>query len=376
MNNISYWEQDTYFSDLSVVIVGSGIVGLNAAIQLKKRDPIARILILERGPLPSGASTKNAGFACFGSATELLADLRKYPEAEVFALVERRWKGLQRLRAIVGDAALSLEQWGGYEVFDQQEVFEHCADQLHYLNARLTEVIGPQVYAVTDDRIETFGFRNVKHLIFNAYEGQINSGTMMKALAEKARTMGIEILNGVNVRAIHDEGHQASIMLEGGYSIKTNRVLITTNGFAKELLPSLDVSPGRGQVLVTKPVEGLRLKGTFHYDEGYFYFRNVGNRVLLGGGRNLDFDAEATTAFGLTPLVQERLMALLHDMILPDHEVEIESRWSGIMGFGSQQAPIVRAVSERVFCAVKMQGMGVAIGSLVGEEAATMMLDL
>ena len=43
------------------------------------------------------------------------------------------------------------------------------------------------------------------------------------------------------------------------------------------------------------------LKGAFHYDEGYVYFRNIDNRVLLGGGRNLA-KAETTDVFGTTNL--------------------------------------------------------------------------
>ncbi|MDP4601126.1 MAG: FAD-dependent oxidoreductase, partial [Polaribacter sp.] len=68
--NLSYWELKEWFSNIDFTIVGSGIIGLNCALQLKKKHPNARILILEKGILPQGASTKNAGFACFGSLSE------------------------------------------------------------------------------------------------------------------------------------------------------------------------------------------------------------------------------------------------------------------------------------------------------------------
>ena len=60
--------------DIDYLIVGSGIVGLTCAIQLKAKDPEARVVIVEQGDRPSGASIKNAGFACFGSVSELLDD--------------------------------------------------------------------------------------------------------------------------------------------------------------------------------------------------------------------------------------------------------------------------------------------------------------
>ena len=108
-------------------------------------------------------------------------------------------------------------------------------------------------------------------------------------------------------------------------------------------------------------------------DEGYYYFRNIENRILLGGGRNLDFKGEATSTFGETTLIQTRLEEILRSIILPDTPFEIDLRWSGIMGMGNQKKPIVKQLANNVFCGVRMGGMGIAIGSLVGRELANLM---
>ena len=106
--NLSYWEKDTYFSNIDVLIIGSGIVGLTAALELKAANPSRKIIVIERGFLPCGASSKNAGFSCFGSVSELLDDLTKNSEDNVFQIVEKRWKGLQQLRKNLGDQNLEL----------------------------------------------------------------------------------------------------------------------------------------------------------------------------------------------------------------------------------------------------------------------------
>ena len=59
--NLSYWEKDTYFSNIDILIIGSGIVGLTAALELKSANPSQKIIVIERGFLPCGASSKNAG---------------------------------------------------------------------------------------------------------------------------------------------------------------------------------------------------------------------------------------------------------------------------------------------------------------------------
>jgi glycine/D-amino acid oxidase-like deaminating enzyme len=134
------------------------------------------------------------------------------------------------------------------------------------------------------------------------------------------------------------------------------------------------VEPARNQVIVTKPIEGLKVKGCFHYDKGYFYFRNIENRILIGGGRNLDIQNEMTDTFGTTPIIQNAINELLQNVILPNQKYEIEHIWSGILGIGSIKKPIIEMISPNIGVAVRMGGMGVAIGSLVGEEGAEMIL--
>jgi thioredoxin reductase len=99
---VSFWEFNSWFKDLDLIVIGSGIVGLNTAIEYKKRNRKAKILILEKGILPEGASTKNAGFACFGSPSEILSDLKNQTIEEVENLIYRRVKGLELLKSNLG----------------------------------------------------------------------------------------------------------------------------------------------------------------------------------------------------------------------------------------------------------------------------------
>jgi len=368
----SYWERTTFIDDADVIIIGSGIVGLSAALKLKKLDPALKVLVLERGFLPSGASTKNAGFACFGTVSEQLALLEHSSEDEVARLVNYKWRGLKRLRQNLGDNAIEYYQYGGYELFFDEETdrADECMDQMSYLNKLLHQAIGSdEIYSVATKKIPDFGFNKVSRMIYNAFEGQINTGKMMRALLQKVYDAGILVLNSCAVMAIEQQDKGIYLKTSQG-NFKTGKVILATNAFANQLFPELKVIPGRGQVLVTKPVAGLKLKGTYHFDEGYYYFRNIDNRVLFGGGRNLDFNAEATWEFGHTYKVKEKLTNVLNEVILPGQHFEIDYWWSGIMGFGDDINPIVKQVEPNVFCAVRCNGMGVAMGSLVGEEVA------
>lgn len=366
--NFSYWEVKAYFNRFDLIVIGSGIVGLSTAISFKLRNKKAKILILERGLFADGASSKNAGFACFGSPGELLDDLSKMPEHQVWDTVKMRWEGLQILRKRLKDKNIDFRPYGGYELFKKEVDLERCSDKLPYLNRQIKKLLNlKECYVETPPEAQRF--KSIKGLIFNAYEGQIDTSLMMKNLIALAHRNDIQILNNVTAKNVQDNSDLVEIECDCGI-FKASKVVIATNGFAASLLNIKDVKPARAQVLITKPIKNLKIKGTFHYQQGYYYFRNIDNRILFGGGRNLDFKTETTTVQGLNPGIQRQLDTMLREIILPETPFEIEQRWSGIMGVGSEKKPIIKNVSKNVLAAVRMGGMGVAIGSLVGEKAA------
>jgi glycine/D-amino acid oxidase-like deaminating enzyme len=372
-SNLSYWEHQSFFGPADVAVVGAGLVGLTAALYLKARRPSWRVVVLERGPLPSGASTKNAGFACFGSISELLEQEKR---GDLQAVVAARYEGLRRLRELLGDDALRYRSEGGYELFrtdTDAALAAECRSKIDYFNQLLAPVVGhARTFKDATAEAGRFGFRGVGTLLKNECEGSLDAGRMMRALLARAWAADVPVLTNCAVEALETDGDgPVEVGLANGATVLAGQVLLATNAFAAELYPALDVAPGRGQVLVTEPLPHRKLPGTFHYDRGYAYFRQLADgRVLLGGGRNLDFAAEATTAPGLTDPVQHYLENLLQEVILPGHCPRIDYRWSGVMGFGPALAPIVEWAAPGVLAAVRCNGMGVALGAGIGWQAA------
>lgn len=367
--NYSYWEIKEWFHNVDFTIVGSGIVGLNCALRLQKEHPKAKILILEKGMLPQGASSKNAGFACFGSLSELIDDLKTHTEEEVLNLVNKRWEGLQLLRKTLGDKNIDYQENKGYELFLDTNFYDECLGERKKINSLLKPIFKTEVFKEDDN---FFKFEKIHQgYITNQFEGQIDTGKMIGELLLKVQKAGIRILNNTSVEDF-TENMNSVLVKTNRVAFKTNKLCIATNGFANQLLKE-NVLPARAQVLITKPIDNLHIKGTFHLDKGYYYFRNIDNRILFGGGRNLDFKTEETSEFGQTLLVQNKLEELLKTTILPNTNFEIDHRWSGIMGVGNQKKAIVKQLSNNVFCGVRLGGMGVAIGSLVGKELADLL---
>ena len=371
--NYSYWELKQYFTEFDLIVIGAGIVGLSSAISYKNKNKKAKILILERGLLPNGASTKNAGFACFGSSSELLDDLSKNNSETIWETVLMRWQGLQILRKRLGDKGIDLNLWGGYELFDSKENKIKSLEKIKDLNKEIYHHLGLK-NCFSEYPKNNFGFKNTKGIILNKYEGQIDTGLMMQNLLLLAQKKGITVLNNIEIKAINDLGGKVELKSINGV-FKAKKVVVATNGFANELLKINNIKPARAQVLITKPISQLKIKGTFHYQEGYYYFRNIKNRLLFGGGRNINLKKEETSEIGLNSKIQNHLEYLLKTMILPNTAFEIEHRWSGIMGVGNEKKPIIKPISNNVIAAVRMGGMGIAIGSKVGEIVAKILKD-
>ncbi|PZD77389.1 FAD-binding oxidoreductase [Mesonia sp. K7] len=366
--SLSYWELKTYFTQVDFTIIGSGITGLNCALRLRENFPKAKILVLEKGVLPEGASTKNAGFACFGSVSELLDDLKTQSEGEVAHLVAKRYQGLQQLRNNLGDKNIGYKNYGGYEVFTENHtaLYEECFSRVEEINRLLQPIFSEKVFRESENKF-SFG-KVLPKFIYNAFEAQIDTGKMMHCLLRKAVQNDILILNHCHVKALEDTQNGVEVILDS-FSFQTQKVCIATNGFGQQLGIE-KVNPARAQVLITKPIENLQFKGTFHLEQGYYYFRNIDNRILLGGGRNLNVQGETTTEFSTTEQIQNQLDKLLSEVILPHQKAEIEHRWSGIMGVGKTKKPILKQVSNNVYCGVRLGGMGIAIGTFVGQQLA------
>ncbi|HVU59067.1 MAG TPA: FAD-dependent oxidoreductase [Puia sp.] len=381
MNDLSVWELESFYAPTDIIIAGSGFVGLWSAYYLKKLAPELSITILERGLIPTGASTRNAGFACFGSLTELIADADKMGEDKMLELVTMRYKGLRRINKLFSKKEIGFEHHGGYELITESAGVDvntpdvnTIRSQIDRFNRLLKKTVKMQkTFRLVNQKIAEFGFAGIRYLVENTPEAQLHSGRLCQALLRLVQSMGVTVLNNIEITGYERTGSHLRLHTNLPLSFTTSQLLVCTNAFARQLLPQLDIIPARGQVLVTSPIEGLPFKGTFHFDEGFYYFRNLGNRVLLGGARNKAFEAEQTEQMTITTPIQDELERFLKETVLPGRSYTIEHRWSGIMGMGSEKMPIVQAVDKQICCAVRMSGMGVALAPIVGEKVARLM---
>jgi len=353
---LSYWESTEWLQPPDLLIVGGGIVGASTALFYKQKYPNHRVMILDKGLMPEGASTRNAGFTCIGSISEHLADMETAGEDVVFGRIKRRWNGLNLLKKTMGEEAIGYRPTGGHEIFTDAKLFEMCCERIPEINRQLQERIGVgDVYRATE--------YEGRPAIFNRVEGAINSGRMMLQLHRRLAERGVETRWNCRVTSI-DNG---TVTLQSGLEIHPGKLVIATNGFTRHLT-DLPVKPARGYVFVTKPLADLAWRGTFHFDEGYIYFRDVDERLLIGGARNIAMAKEETAEFGVNQTIKDHLIRFVNDTLQIPDGWEIEQEWSGIMGMTENKEPIIKQMNPNTWVAAGLSGMGVAIGMQVAKD--------
>ena len=326
----------------------------------------------------SGASTRNAGFACFGSPTEIIDDLSREEENRTINRISNRISGLSIWKDWIPGNIIEWDECSGYEVFEREEEmnFKEVLDQLPYLNKIGESASGnPRIYS-KHQRISS----TLPYSIRIEGEASLNPGKAHNSLYNLNQELGNQIINGVNVpnrNYWHKNSEGWTIPTENGI-FKAKRVVIAANAWTPKILDSdLDITPGRGQILMIKSAKPISYKGVFHAKKGYLYFRNSNNSLIIGGGRNLFQTNETSLEMTTTKEVQDYLELYARDVLLPNQDFSIQNRWAGIMAFSKRgnKDPLLYWYEPDLLIASRMCGMGVALAPIIGIKASKKILE-
>lgn len=347
----SYWQDTAFRPPSDLLIIGAGLTGLCCAYHYLRRYPGHAVTILEKGPYSAGASVKNAGFACFGSPGELMADMAREDEKVVVERVEKRIRGLEGLRQIVTDDEMDFREKGGYEIFTDQESYHRLLAGIRNLNASLAQTTGMET---TFEPASINGYQ----AFFCRVEGVLHSGKLINRLIKIVQDLGARLITGADAVSITT----GKVFLKSETRpLVARKIIAATNGYTSSLFPELKIKPARGYVFVTHPLPKLSWRHSFHYYKGFVYFRNIGNRLLIGGARHLDPEAETTYQDGINPGIKSWLVHFTNHILKIGDDWRIDYEWSGIMGFTENKNPLAVEVEKDVFVLGGYSGMGVSM---------------
>lgn len=371
-HQLSWWEKSVILRTFDFAVLGAGLIGKQIAIKIKEKNPNARVALIDRSSISYGASTRNAGFACFGSVSEITDDLNRSSTEAVIALAKKRYSGIQQLITRYGAEQIGFRPTGSYEVFTDSDSAEAALSAFSEINRLLSEGAGLKD-VFTPMPAAKMGMQVQSECLYNPYEGMLNSGMLNETISDVAHRLGIVPLYGLNITSLNAVTNGYELVADSGIHINCSQLIIANNAFASAFLPGEDIQPARGQIIITEPLNELPFDGIFHSDKGYIYFRNVGNRVLIGGGRNHFYEAEHTYDMQGSDELRTFLETYLRETVLPGKAFKTEMHWSGIMAMGHEKLPVVKRVDPHLSICVRMSGMGVALGPVLSDEVCALL---
>ncbi|MBL4590446.1 MAG: FAD-binding oxidoreductase [Phycisphaerales bacterium] len=376
---ISLWQRTPANEEITceVAIVGAGITGLSAALELEAQG--RSCVILEADWIGSKASGRNAGYLMRGGAENyaLTADkIGREAAAFVWKWTEENLRGLK---------ALGIESTPGYAARpscliatseDEEAELRRAVAMMREdgFAAEIVEATDPPQDPIWWSGKPRLGLVNPHDAVCSPMEliDLLGAGLSSTPVFEQAEVYRMEQVDG------------RVCLRTKPITVHASRVLLCTNAYGAQLAPSLAeiITPHRGQMLAMKPkhASNARLEYSYYINRGSEYVRSAPNdQIIFGGARTYHAANEATANDDTTAEVQEHLESFVRELITDEYT--ITARWSGIMGFTPDGLPVIGAVpvngidDGKVWFCGGLTGHGMSMGYTTARHSVRVMLE-
>jgi glycine/D-amino acid oxidase-like deaminating enzyme len=355
----SFWLEEPYEplrserrgGRVDVAIVGAGVTGLSCALTLAEHGK--RVRVHEARTVASGASGRNGGFALGGGAMPYHVARDELGPERASWLWELAERALDRMEGLAGDALRRVGSlWLAADEQERGELLEEHAALVE--DGFAAEWI--------DEPAGALGGRYLGAVV-HPRDGSLQPARWVRRLAGHAAAAGVEIQEHDHVDSLE--------------ALDADAVVVASDGYPSGLLPAVDavVQPTRGQVVVTEPLDELLYDRPHYARHGFDYWQQLPDRrLVLGGRRDRDLEAESTADEATTPKIQAALEQFAAE--LAGTTPTITHRWSGIFGTTADRLPLVGPVpgQDGVWVARGYSGHGNVLGLACGELVANAVL--
>lgn len=359
---------------VDVAVVGAGLAGLSAALDLAARG--RRVAVLEAGEVGGGASGRNGGQAIHGLACD-----QSVIEAQLGAADARRvWdmtiEALDLLTRRMADHAIDAEWQPGYLGV---AVSPGKARALHRGARDLADRYGYPLQVIGRHDIgQWIDSPRYVAAVHDPRSGHLHPLKLVRGLAAAALRAGVSLHGHSRVRAL-EGGAPARLRTDQG-SLQADQVLLAGNVHLGDLVPSLQarIMPVGTYITCTEPLEPALLRalipsGSAVCDNNFVldYFRPTADHRLLYGGR---VSYSTTTPARLEHSLRRRLEGTFPRLA----GVRLDHTWGGFVDITLNRAPDFGRLpaaghAPNVYYLQGFSGHGLALTGLAGRLVAEAM---
>jgi gamma-glutamylputrescine oxidase len=330
-----------------VLIVGGGIAGTSLLWHLARRRIDA--VLVERHHVAWGASGRNAGFLLAGVASSYAEAVRGYGRErarEVWELTnENHDRMIEAARGHefgyrrLGSAILPASDAERALLIESEQLLQEDGFQARWDGTRL---VSPR-------------------------DGEVDPAALVASLARQAKPRAL--CEGVHVTAL--EPRRGGVIATAGEAqCVAGVVIMATNGYSPQLVPSLKIQPTRAQMLATAPESRRLVDMPVYSNYGYRYWRQLPTgEVLMGGWRDTSMESENTFDDGPTTEIQNHLDRAVREL---GAKGEVTHRWAGTMGFTESGLPLAGPLEgmPNVYICAGFSGHGMGFAFITAKQVA------
>jgi glycine/D-amino acid oxidase-like deaminating enzyme len=342
-------------ADADVAVIGGGFTGLWTALELRRRRPSARIVLLEAGRCGDGASGRNGGFLHgYWAALPRLVDM--FGADAAVALCREATGVYDAVRALGEDVWLKESGMLTVSLGPAQDVVLE-----HEVTAAIR--VGAPEEAVYVSR-EELGIDSpiMRGAVRCRDCATVQPGRLVRALRRAVLAAGATVHERTPVLSIDAGG----ITCERGL-LRAEEIVLATNASASRWPAAKSVAVFRSAIVLTEPVPDLHERIGWEGEEAIAdartylnYFRPTNDGRVLMGSASGEF---------------RRAEAALRAYFPQLDDVRIAARWEGAIDVSSDRLPVVGTVpGTRVHYGLGYTGNGVGPSWYVGRLLAGLAL--
>jgi glycine/D-amino acid oxidase-like deaminating enzyme len=355
-----------------LVIVGSGYTGLAAAIEAAKGG--MSVLVLDRGPIGAGCSTRNGGQLSSSIKPELAKLTARHGETVARRIRDEGYAALSHAQALIAahDIDCDWRQTGRYLAAHSPKQFDGLAK---WAEARQQAGEPPITLIPRDQQLQELGSERYHGGAVSPLFGGVHPAKLHAGLLRVAESLGVTVQGNREVTAIQLDG--AGFAVRAGTStVAARKVLIATNGYSGPLSPWLQrrVIPIGSYMLATAPLPpalaaSLIPKGRMVVDTRrvviYFRLSPDGQRLIFGGRAAL---MEADPMRSLP-----RLYQMMLEVFPQLAGTKVSHAWNGFVAYTFDELPHI-GVQDGVQYCMGYCGSGVSLSLYFGTRAGQQIL--
>ncbi|GAB2174462.1 NAD(P)/FAD-dependent oxidoreductase [Dongia sp. agr-C8] len=364
------WPRLTESIRADVCVVGGGLTGLSAALNLAERG--FKVALIEANRIGWGASGRNGGQINTGlrkSPQELIARFGKARGKALFDLAEEArsiiWERVEKhgISCDLRHGNMLLASKPGDLAWMEEEIacFER---EMNYTKAKLLDR-----NAIRSEIASEIYHGGIK----DSGGGHLHPLNYALGLAKAAEDAGVQMFEHTAATKIDDDGARITVTTEAG-RIEADYAVLGCNAYLGALEPRIagKIMPIANFVITTEPLpedeaRALIPSGSCACDTKFvvsYYRVTADNRLLFGGGERYNTQEPADIAGFVQPYMLQVFPQLAGQ--------RIDYGWGGMLAITMHRLPHLGRVG-RVYYAQGYSGMGVAITGIAGKLIAEAM---